>query len=41
MVFVNNLPAASFLATWTPEHPFTLIAGLNLGLGALSLSGNM
>jgi arsenical pump membrane protein len=30
-VFVNNLPAASLLAARTPEHPFALIVGLNLG----------
>jgi arsenical pump membrane protein len=30
-VLVNNLPAASLLAARTPEHPFALIVGLNLG----------
>jgi arsenical pump membrane protein len=30
-VFVNNLPAASLLAARTPDHPFALIVGLNLG----------
>ena len=28
---VNNLPAASLLAARTPEHPFALLIGLNLG----------
>jgi arsenical pump membrane protein len=30
-VFVSNLPAASLLAARTPDHPFALIVGLNLG----------
>ncbi|HEX6930896.1 MAG TPA: hypothetical protein VF162_02040 [Streptosporangiaceae bacterium] len=30
-VLVNNLPAASLLAARTPDHPFALIVGLNLG----------
>ena len=30
-VFVNNLPAASLLAARTPDHPFALLVGLNLG----------
>ena len=30
-VAVNNLPAASLLAARTPDHPFSLIVGLNLG----------
>jgi arsenical pump membrane protein len=30
-VLVNNLPAASLLAAHTPEHPFALLVGLNLG----------
>jgi arsenical pump membrane protein len=30
-VLVNNLPAASLLAARTPEHPFALLIGLNLG----------
>jgi arsenical pump membrane protein len=30
-VVVNNLPAASLLAARTPEHPFALMVGLNLG----------
>jgi arsenical pump membrane protein len=30
-VLVNNLPAASLLAARTPEHPFSLLVGLNLG----------
>jgi arsenical pump membrane protein len=30
-VLVNNLPAASLLAARTPEHPFALLVGLNLG----------
>ncbi len=30
-VAFNNLPAASLLAARTPEHPYALIVGLNLG----------
>jgi arsenical pump membrane protein len=30
-VIVNNLPAASLLAARTPDHPFALLIGLNLG----------
>jgi arsenical pump membrane protein len=30
-VVVNNLPAASLLASRAPEHPFSLLIGLNLG----------
>ncbi len=30
-IAVNNLPAASLLAARTPDHPFSLIVGLNLG----------
>ena len=30
-VAVNNLPAASLLAARTPDHPFSLLIGLNLG----------
>jgi arsenical pump membrane protein len=30
-VLVNNLPAASLLASRTPRHPFALLVGLNLG----------
>jgi arsenical pump membrane protein len=30
-VLVNNLPAASMLAARTPDHPFQLLIGLNLG----------
>jgi arsenical pump membrane protein len=30
-VLLNNLPAASLLAARTPEHPFALLIGLNLG----------
>ncbi len=30
-VAVNNLPAASLLAARTPEHPFAMLIGLNLG----------
>jgi arsenical pump membrane protein len=30
-VLVNNLPAASLLAARTPDHPFSLLVGLNLG----------
>jgi arsenical pump membrane protein len=30
-VLVNNLPAASVLASRTPKHPFALLIGLNLG----------
>jgi arsenical pump membrane protein len=30
-VLVNNLPAASLLAARTPEHPFALLIGLNVG----------
>ena len=30
-VLVNNLPAASLLASRTPTHPFALLVGLNLG----------
>ena len=30
-VLVNNLPAASLLAAHTPDHPFALLIGLNLG----------
>jgi arsenical pump membrane protein len=30
-VLVNNLPAASLLAARTPDHPFSLLIGLDLG----------
>jgi arsenical pump membrane protein len=30
-VLVNNLPAASILAARRPQHPFSLLVGLNLG----------
>jgi arsenical pump membrane protein len=30
-LLVNNLPAASLLASRTPEHPLALLVGLNLG----------
>jgi arsenical pump membrane protein len=30
-VLVNNLPAASLLAARTPDHPFALLVGLNIG----------
>ena len=30
-VLVNNLPAASLLAARKPDHPFSLLVGLNLG----------
>jgi arsenical pump membrane protein len=30
-VLVNNLPAASLLAARTPDHPFAMLVGLNLG----------
>ncbi|MHB8594504.1 MAG: SLC13 family permease [Acidimicrobiales bacterium] len=30
-VLVNNLPAASLLAARQPDHPFSLLIGLNLG----------
>ena len=30
-VLVNNLPAASLLAARRPDHPFSLLVGLNLG----------
>jgi arsenical pump membrane protein len=30
-VLVNNLPAASLLASRRPNHPFSLLIGLNLG----------
>jgi arsenical pump membrane protein len=30
-VLVNNLPAASLLAARTPDRPFALLIGLNLG----------
>jgi arsenical pump membrane protein len=30
-VVVNNLPAASLLASRTPTHPYALLIGLNLG----------
>lgn len=30
-VLVNNLPAASLLAARTPDHPFALLIGLNIG----------
>lgn len=30
-MLVNNLPAASLLASRTPHHPFALLVGLNLG----------
>jgi len=30
-VLVNNLPAASLLAARTPDHPFALLIGLNVG----------
>jgi arsenical pump membrane protein len=30
-ILVNNLPAASLLAARQPDHPFSLLVGLNLG----------
>jgi len=39
-VLVNNLPAASLLAARTPEHPFALLIGLNLGPN-LFVSGSL
>jgi arsenical pump membrane protein len=30
-VLVNNLPAASLLAARVPQHPFSMLVGLNLG----------
>jgi arsenical pump membrane protein len=30
-VVLNNLPAASLLAARTPDHPFSLLIGLNIG----------
>ncbi len=38
-VLVNNLPAASLLAARRPEHPFSLLIGLNLG-PSLFVSGS-
>jgi arsenical pump membrane protein len=39
-VLVNNLPAASLLASRTPNHPFALLIGLNLGPN-LFVSGSL
>jgi arsenical pump membrane protein len=39
-VLVNNLPAASLLAARRPEHPFSLLIGLNLGPN-LFISGSL
>jgi arsenical pump membrane protein len=39
-VLVNNLPAASLLAARTPQHPFALLIGLNLGPN-LFVSGSL
>ena len=39
-VLVNNLPAASLLAARTPNHPFALLIGLNLGPN-LFVSGSL
>jgi arsenical pump membrane protein len=39
-VLVNNLPAASLLAARRPEHPFSLLIGLNLGPN-LFVSGSL
>ena len=39
-VLVNNLPAASLLASRTPDHPFALLIGLNLGPN-LFVSGSL
>ncbi len=39
-VLVNNLPAASLLAARRPEHPFSLLVGLNLGPN-LFVSGSL
>jgi arsenical pump membrane protein len=39
-VLVNNLPAASLLAARTPDHPFALLIGLNLGPN-LFVSGSL
>ena len=39
-VVVNNLPAASLLSARAPEHPFSLLVGLNLGPN-LFVSGSL
>jgi arsenical pump membrane protein len=39
-VLVNNLPAASLLSARAPEHPFSLLIGLNLGPN-LFVSGSL
>jgi len=39
-VVVNNLPAASLLSARAPEHPFSLLIGLNLGPN-LFVSGSL
>jgi arsenical pump membrane protein len=39
-ILVNNLPAASLLAARTPDHPFALLIGLNLGPN-LFVSGSL
>jgi arsenical pump membrane protein len=39
-VLVNNLPAASLLSARAPEHPFSLLVGLNLGPN-LFVSGSL
>jgi arsenical pump membrane protein len=39
-VLVNNLPAASLLAARRPEHPYSLLIGLNLGPN-LFVSGSL
>ena len=39
-VVVNNLPAASLLASRVPSHPFALLIGLNLGPN-LAVSGSL
>jgi arsenical pump membrane protein len=39
-VLMNNLPAASILASRTPHHPFALLIGLNLGPN-LAVTGSL
>jgi arsenical pump membrane protein len=39
-VVLNNLPAASLLAARAPDHPFSLLVGLNLGPN-LSVTGSL
>jgi arsenical pump membrane protein len=39
-VLVNNLPAASLLAARRPDHPFSMLVGLNLGPN-LSVTGSL